>query len=434
MRLGEHQLVRTLLLEEHGQPVERAGEPTGAGVDREPADHLDPDAAVRGAERPLEIVERRVVADEQEPPADARERHQLQRHRVVRGPQQGDRDRAGDDGGRDQPGGREVVVRAEAEREHDQGDEDESGEDPSGARSALARRVEAGLEEDDHRDRSEEREPVGRARLPEQRPVDRVAVDERAKDEREVDAEREARDVRGDESGDADRASDEAEDGAAREEVDARAPDVPGLARWRVRRGGDARLGLGRRRRGCLGRHSRILRRGVGGFAARDVRPRPLGPAYRRCDGVEVGRRPAPAEQRQAGDDQRPAAAVDEVGVVEVGVHPRRQPRPHERARQVAGAVRGRDGGERALAEVDPRGGVELGPGGALLRGRAAGSRAACSPRSRAPRRRARPSGRRTSRRRRRASARGRARGSTRPRGGHAPRSRRRSAVRASGS
>ena len=235
MRLGEHQLVRTLRLEQHGQPVERAGEPTCTGVDCEPADHLDHDAAVRGAERSFEIVERRVVTDEHEPPADARERHQLQRHRVVRGPQQGDRDRAGDDGGRDQPGGREVVVRAEAEREHDQGDEDESGEDPSGARSALARRVEAGLEEDDHRDRSEEREPVGRARLPEQRPVDRVAVDEGAKHESEVDAEREARDVRRDESGDADRASDEAEDGAAREEIDARAPDIPGLARCRVR-------------------------------------------------------------------------------------------------------------------------------------------------------------------------------------------------------
>ena len=61
MRLGEDQLVRTLLLEQHGQPVERADQAARARFDREPADDVDPDAAVRGAERSFEIVERRVV-------------------------------------------------------------------------------------------------------------------------------------------------------------------------------------------------------------------------------------------------------------------------------------------------------------------------------------------------------------------------------------
>ena len=65
--------------------------------------------------------------------------HQLERDRLVRRPEQADRERARDDGGRDQPGRREVVARADAEREHDQGDEHERRDDaPRRRGGALA--------------------------------------------------------------------------------------------------------------------------------------------------------------------------------------------------------------------------------------------------------------------------------------------------------
>jgi hypothetical protein len=82
----------------------------------------------------------------------------------------------------------------------------------------------------------------------------------------------------------------------------------------------------------------------------------------RRRHGVEVGRRPAPAEQRQAGDDQRPAAAVDEVGVVEVRVHLCGEPGPDDGAEQVAGPVRRRHRPEHRRSEVDSRRPAELRP------------------------------------------------------------------------
>ena len=146
VRLGEHELVGTSLLEERRQPVERASEARGARVDCEPPHDLEPDPAAGRLERALEVGDGRLVTDEQEPSPHPRQRHQLEGDRVVRSAQEPDRERARDDGCRDQPGGREVVVRAEPEREHDQRDENEGGEDPSRARPPLARRVEPGLE------------------------------------------------------------------------------------------------------------------------------------------------------------------------------------------------------------------------------------------------------------------------------------------------
>ena len=143
------------------------------------------------------------------------------------------------DRGRDQPRRREVVVRPDAEREHDQRDEHERAEHPAGSRTPLARRVEPCLEEHEDGDRRQEREPLGRPRLPEQRPVDRVAVDERPEDERDVDAQREAGDVCDDQRPDAERPPEEPDDRPAGEDVDARATDVVRAGRAR-RAGGRA--------------------------------------------------------------------------------------------------------------------------------------------------------------------------------------------------
>ncbi len=165
--------------------------------------------------------ERLALADEDEPATHAEHPEELERDRPVRGAQRPDRERARHDRGRDQPGGREVVVGPDPEREDDQRDEDEGAEHLAGARAPLARRVEARLEEDEDGDGGEERQPLRRAGLPEDRPVDRVAVEERPQDEGGVDAEREPRDVGEDQRADAQRAAQQADDRPAGEEVDA---------------------------------------------------------------------------------------------------------------------------------------------------------------------------------------------------------------------
>ena len=63
VRLGEHELVGTSLLEERRQPVERASEAPGARVDREPPHDVDPDPAAGRLERALEVGDGRVVTD-----------------------------------------------------------------------------------------------------------------------------------------------------------------------------------------------------------------------------------------------------------------------------------------------------------------------------------------------------------------------------------
>ena len=190
---------------------------------------------------------------------------QLQRERVVGGPQQPDRDRARDERGRDQARRREVVVRAEPNASviAATSTSDDATRPTPGA--ALARGVEPRLPEDEPRDRDEERQPLRRAGLPEQAPEDRVAEDDAAEDERRVEAERQADRVEPRErSRSRARAGRGRASGAAGEDV---------RPRPRGRRGRGAPSS---RRLGGLGRHGDDVTRGV--RAANDrrdgVRPR----------------------------------------------------------------------------------------------------------------------------------------------------------------
>ena len=132
---------------------------------------------------------------------------QLDRQRVVGGAEQPDRQRAGRGRGRDQSGRREVVVGAETEREHDQRHEHERPDHRARAGSALARRVQTGLQEHEPGDRRQERQPRLRA-FPEQPPEDlRAAVDELAQRERHVEAQREAKQIQQREHADRDGAA-----------------------------------------------------------------------------------------------------------------------------------------------------------------------------------------------------------------------------------
>ena len=160
---------------------------------------------------------------------------------------------------------------------------------------------------------------------------------------------------------------------------------APSAGRRRARR---------RRLRWRLARHGRILRRGV-------RRPRPArrpprrrtrrGRARATRDRVEVG--------RAAGADRgaaRPAtisaapAAVEEVRVVEVRVHARRQPAagPERRARSPAPWVVGTTGSDGAV-DVDPAGAASSRPRRPVREVAGPGAPVACSRHSRAPRMRA---------------------------------------------
>ena len=158
---------------------------------------------------------------------------------------QPDRERRGDARRRDQAGRGEVVVRAPAERERDRGDEHDRRGDLAGAGAALPAGVEARLPEDEPGDRDEERQPLRRARFPEQVPEDRVAEDDAAQDERRVEAEREPERVEPGEHRDREHAPDGRAGGAPREEVRPRRADVAlagGRARS-ARRAGSPRAG-----------------------------------------------------------------------------------------------------------------------------------------------------------------------------------------------
>ena len=366
VRLGQHELVGPPVLEQHRQLLERRAERRRPGRGGEGADDLDTDPPARRTELPLEIGERVPLPDEQQTATHPRAAHQLERDRVVGRPQEPDRERARRDGGRDQPGGREVVVRPEAEREDDQGDEDERAEDPPRARAALARGVEPRLEEDEHGDRREERQPLGGPGVPEERPVHRVAVHDGAQHEGEVHAEREPGDVGRDEHRDAHRPAEQAGQGAARQQIHARAADVGRpVGEPAAREGPGALFGPSRARRGCLARHPRILRPEGGRLPARDVLPGEARAviAYRRAEHVEVTRRPPASEQLEAGDHERAPPPADEIGVVEVGVDARREAEPQDRPHEVARAVRRRHRGQRPPVDVDACRCCELRPG-----------------------------------------------------------------------
>ena len=168
----------------------------------------------------LEIRQSLALPQQQNPPPDADDLEHLQRRRCVGGAKQPDRDRTHDDGGRDQPRRRELVARAETEGQHRQRDEDEPAQHLPRPGAKLARRVEADLEEDEHGDRGEEREPLAWALLPEQRPEHGVPEERGADDERCVDADRQPHDVENRQRRDAGGPAYERRPGSAREEID----------------------------------------------------------------------------------------------------------------------------------------------------------------------------------------------------------------------
>ncbi len=169
-----------------------------------------------------------VLAHQQHAAANAQDALELDRQRLVRGPQHPDHERARDAGRRDQPRGREVVVGAVAERERDPGHEDERRGDLPEPGAALARGVEACLPEHEQGDRDQERQPLGRSRLPEQAPEDLVPEDQAPEDERGVEPEGEAGRVERRKRGDGEHATHEGAKGAARQDVRRRRADVAG--------------------------------------------------------------------------------------------------------------------------------------------------------------------------------------------------------------
>ena len=302
-RLGEQQLVGSRRLEHGGEVLDR-GCRAAAGPPRRPARRrrrtrtrsrrARPRAGGTGARGwPL--------ADEDDPAADAAHLHRLERDRAVRGAQEADRDRARDRRRRDEAVGREVVAGAQTEGEHDQRHGDDRGQQPARPGAPLARRVQTGLQEDEHRDRHEELQPV-RLLRPEQAPEDLLlAVHDLPQHEREVEPERQPDHVEHDERTDRERAAQHGLQRPAREEVDAGGADVRG----REGRGWPgARL---RRLRRGLGRHAGILLRPRRASSAGDALPRVSGAAAASvvAKRVEVGRAPAPRKRDEAARERR---------------------------------------------------------------------------------------------------------------------------------
>ncbi len=209
------------------KPGTSSGATTPTNSYAEPASRCD--------ERAAERHEALAPPHEHDAATDPRRAHELERDRVVCGPQQPDRHGGDEHRGRDEARGREVVAGADAEREHDESHDDEAGQDPSEAGPELPLAVETRLGEDEHRDRSRELQPLRRALAPEQAPEDvPVACDDLADHESEVDAEREPNDVERDEGADRQRPPRERQDRPAREQVQARRTDVlaDGAAAW----------------------------------------------------------------------------------------------------------------------------------------------------------------------------------------------------------
>ena len=206
--LGEDQLVgpnpRQHLVELVEPAEQRQAGRAGVG-DR--ADEVVVDPAAGCAERPVQRRERLALPDEDHAPADAEVMQDIAGDRRVGSPEQADHQRGRRGRDRDEAGGREVVVRAETEREHEQRDQHQRRDDRARPGPPFARVVEPRLPEDEDGDRHEEGKP-GLRTLPEQPPENRrVPVEELAEDERDVDAERQAEDVEPDECSDAEQAT-----------------------------------------------------------------------------------------------------------------------------------------------------------------------------------------------------------------------------------
>jgi hypothetical protein len=146
--------------------------------------------------------------------ADARETEQVGRDHVVAGAQQADEHDREDDGGRRQTVGPELAVRPDPEHQRDGADEDQRAHDAAASSAALPLCVEAGPPEDEHHHETQEGQPVG-LDTPDRAPEDVLAVEQRAKDERGVQAEDQAAQVEHDQRDDAGGAAEERRDRAA---------------------------------------------------------------------------------------------------------------------------------------------------------------------------------------------------------------------------
>ena len=249
------------------------------------------------------------AADEHGAAADAEDALQLDDDGVVGRAQQPDRERAHDAGGRQQAVRRELVPVAERERDRDRGDEHERREHAAETRAPLAVGVETGVPEHEQRDRDQEGQPLPGAVAPEQGPVDRLVEEERAQDERAVEAEREAGDVERDEHRDPERAAGERAEREAREQIRPRGADVLAAERRRL----VPRDGVGCHGRSVL-RHQAVATcaNGLEGAVFATSRASSL-------RSVATRRRPRSASPAR----ERRAPPVEQVGVVEVRVHDR---------------------------------------------------------------------------------------------------------------
>ena len=136
-------------------------------------------------ERALQGFDRGRCADEHDPLPDPEPALERREGRTVRPPQRSDKDRGQDDGGRDDPVRVEVESRPECEGKRQHAHQNHGRRDSLNAGTAIARRVETGLREDQDDDEAEEAEPV-RGRFPQPLPVRSCPDPELAQDEGEV--------------------------------------------------------------------------------------------------------------------------------------------------------------------------------------------------------------------------------------------------------
>ena len=236
--LAQDQLVQRHALENGGKLVEASehGQARRRRV-RDRPEEVEVDAPARRAQRPVQVREALPLADKDRPATNPDHAHQLERDRLVGGAQHDDHDRGCQRRCGNEAGGREVMTRADPEGKHDRGDEDQRRDDLAGAGATLPRRVEAGLPEDDQRDRDQEAKPLLRA-LPEQAPVDGlVTVDDLAHDECGVEPERQTDRVERRQRCDRAQAPAQRHPRAPREHVEMHAPDI-GPGRRRIGRRG----------------------------------------------------------------------------------------------------------------------------------------------------------------------------------------------------
>ncbi len=277
--LGEDHLVGPHLVEDERELGAGAEElETRHGLRRDDADELVGQAAPGSREGAPEAHEAFSRPDEHDTPPDTYGPHELERDRLVCGAQEPDRHRRDQYRRRDEAGGREVVAGPDPECEHDERHDDEARQDPAKSRPQLTLTVETRLGEDQNRDRRGELEPLRRSLSPEQAPEDvPLPGDHLTQDEREVDPQREARDVENDERPNGERAPDDRDDRPAREQIQARGSNITIRGR-RLRR----RTRHLRRRSDLWARHPMDVRAAPRRPTPRGARPEEALPRARR--------------------------------------------------------------------------------------------------------------------------------------------------------